>query len=301
MKRADPEHFDTAPASTRHEHATRISGVWRKAVECIIEAGSLLIEAKEELDHGEFEAMIRDELPFTESTARRLMSIASHPVLANRAHVNVLPPSWGTLYELSKMKQEDLERAIEDGVVNSKMERKDTVALLGRPVSIAASNEVAGDEVHTEARCAFCKEIENTPAGHQWCDATEDQPASLEIVEGLAAQIKKFLGYPETRVLVRTRFGGQRLKQAPLSEKITLRHKIDRLIEARESMHPSISDELSGALRKLATTATDLAARLEALIATVPADDEKLSSDSAQPEAVERVKKKPPSKRPGWR
>ena len=306
MTRADPEDFDTAPASSRQEYAMRIGGAWRNAVECYIEAGSWLVEAKKELEHGEFEAMIREELPFTESTARRLMNIALHPVLANRAHVNDLPASWGTLYELSKMKQEDLERAIEDGVVHPKMERKDTVALLGRPASIAASNEVAGDEVHIEARCPFYKEIKNKPAGHQWGDASEDQPATLEIVEGLAEEINKFLAYPKMWN----------------ADKITLRHKIDRIIEAREGLHPHISDELCGALRELATTATKLAARLEAPIATSPGDDATLSTDSEQPEAVEpiiagdddklstageqpdaveRVKKKRPSKRPGWR
>jgi hypothetical protein len=285
MKRADPEEFNSALPPTRQEHALRIAGTWRKAVECYLEAGSLLIEAKKELDHGEFEAMVRDELPFSASTARKLMSIAAHPVIVNRAHVNDLPASWGTLYELSKLTKEHLESAIEHGLVTSKMERKDAVALLGRPVSIAASNEVASEEVHTEVQCAFCKEIKNTPVGHQWCDASEDQPASLEIVEDLSAQITKFLSYPKMWN----------------ADKITLRHKIDRIIEARDGIHPHISEELCGALRELGTTANELAAKLEAPIATVPADDEKLSSDSAQPDAVERVKKKPPPKKPGWR
>jgi hypothetical protein len=31
------------------------------------------------------------------------MMIADHPVLSKRAHVHVLPPSWRTLYELTKV------------------------------------------------------------------------------------------------------------------------------------------------------------------------------------------------------
>jgi hypothetical protein len=263
--RVPEEDFDSAPASTRQDHAMLIGGAWRKAVECFIEAGSLLIEAKRELDHGEFEAMIRDELPFSPSTARKLMIIAAHPVLANRAHANALPASWGTLYELSKLNQEDLKRAIEDGVVNSKMERKEAVALLGRPVSLAAGHELhteASDELHPKVRCAFCKEIENTPAGHQWRDASEDQPASLEIVEDLAAQINKLLAYPKQRISFRNKQGAQSFKRAPLHEPITLRQKIDRIIETRDSLHPGITDDLAGALRELAHTANDLADRL---------------------------------------
>lgn len=289
-----PEDFDTAPAFTRQEHVMRIGGAWRKAVGCFIEAGSLLIEAKKELDHGEFEAMIRDELPFSPSTARKLMSIAMHPVLGNRAHVNDLPASWGTLYELSRMKKEQLERAIEHDLVNSKMERKDAEALLGRPVSVAATNEV-----RTEVRCAFCKEIESTPAGHQWHDASEDQPASMDLVDDLAAQIKKFLAYPMLRIPFRNRRGAQSFKRAPFPDKITLRDKIDRIIEARDSLHPAITDELSGALRELASTANELADRLEAEITAPPGDDEKVSADSAQPEVVQRGKPKPRSKQAG--
>jgi hypothetical protein len=30
------------------------------------------------------------------------MAVAEHPVLSNSAHVQNLPPSWGTLYELTK-------------------------------------------------------------------------------------------------------------------------------------------------------------------------------------------------------
>ncbi|WP_202801491.1 hypothetical protein, partial [Bradyrhizobium genomosp. III] len=133
-----------------------------------------MIDAKGVLNHGEFEIMVRNELPFSESTARRLMSIASHPTLANRAHVNDLPASWGTLYELSKLKPEDLERALEHGVINSKMERKDAVALLGAPPASAVSDH------RTEMKCAFCREIESKLPGHQWTenDSAEDQLAS---------------------------------------------------------------------------------------------------------------------------
>lgn len=35
--------------------------------------------------------------------AQRLMQIASNPALANATHVSLLPPSWGTLYELSRL------------------------------------------------------------------------------------------------------------------------------------------------------------------------------------------------------
>jgi Protein of unknown function (DUF3102) len=81
--------------------AELISAAWQKGVASIIETGSRLIEAKAEIDHGEFLAMIQLKLPFGRRTAHRLMTIAADSVLANGTHGSHLPPSWRTLYELA--------------------------------------------------------------------------------------------------------------------------------------------------------------------------------------------------------
>ena len=54
-------------------------------MEGIIEVGRTLVEAKKELQHGEFLAMIRNSLPFGEDTAQRLMTIARDERLTNAA------------------------------------------------------------------------------------------------------------------------------------------------------------------------------------------------------------------------
>jgi hypothetical protein len=127
----------------------RISGTWQKAVESIIETGRLLIEAKSKLNHGEFTGMV---LPFTMRTAEMLMKIAEHPVISNAKHVSLLPPSWGTLYQLAKLPPEVLEAKIENGTVNSKIERKDVAVMVAEirgprehkePSEFAAPDEVA--------------------------------------------------------------------------------------------------------------------------------------------------------------
>ena len=71
------------------EWAARITACWRTSVEAILEVGRLLAAAKKELPHGEFGKMIESELPFTDRTARMLMTIASDPRLTNRKHVSV--------------------------------------------------------------------------------------------------------------------------------------------------------------------------------------------------------------------
>jgi hypothetical protein len=56
--------------------------------------------------HGEFLAMVENDLPFGDRTARRLMAIARDPRISNRTHASILPPSWMTLYELTKLGRE---------------------------------------------------------------------------------------------------------------------------------------------------------------------------------------------------
>ena len=110
---------------TPEEWAKRITTAWQKSVESIIETGRLLIEAKAELPHGEFENMINEKLPFGSRTAQRLMKIADHPILSNPTHVSHLPPSWGTLYALTELPDEVLSDMLEDGKLNCEIERKD--------------------------------------------------------------------------------------------------------------------------------------------------------------------------------
>jgi hypothetical protein len=63
----------------------------------------VLIEMKEgpdKLPHGEFEATVKKHM--SPQTARKLMLIAKHPVISDRAHARDLPPSWYTLYLLTQ-------------------------------------------------------------------------------------------------------------------------------------------------------------------------------------------------------
>ena len=92
-------------------------------VENIMERGRLLSEARDELESGSFEAMVKRH--FDLSTARMYRIVAAHPVISNRCHVNALPPSMRTLYELTKLPEEILRQKLKDGSINPKLERKD--------------------------------------------------------------------------------------------------------------------------------------------------------------------------------
>jgi Protein of unknown function (DUF3102) len=110
------------PPSSPIAWTAQITSAWSKSVDSILEVGRLLIEAKAELPHGEFQTMIDFELPFSPGTAQRLMSIGADPRLA--AHVLLLPPSWGTLYELTKLPALEFDQLIADGTITPNLERR---------------------------------------------------------------------------------------------------------------------------------------------------------------------------------
>ena len=88
----------------------------------------MLLAAKEDLAHGEWAKMCK-KLPFSENSAFRLMSVAQHHGLSNPAHVQDLPPSWGTLYELTKLDESQFTEALDAGLIHPEMQRKDVTKL----------------------------------------------------------------------------------------------------------------------------------------------------------------------------
>jgi|GEM_PF-876272 len=109
--------------------AARITACWRASVEAIFEVGRLLAAAKEVLPHGKFGAMIESDLPFGERTAQMLMAIAADARITNAKHVSHLPASWGTLYELTKLPDDEFERCLSDGTIRPDMMRRDIVRI----------------------------------------------------------------------------------------------------------------------------------------------------------------------------
>jgi hypothetical protein len=121
--------------------APRINAEWRKSVEGILNAGRQLIAAKEACEHGEFlrmfkghDKVVSDPVPFGERSGRMLMELSAHPVIANRKYVSDLPQSWGTLYELTKLDDEQIVAGIKAGEITPDMTRADASALRADPV-----------------------------------------------------------------------------------------------------------------------------------------------------------------------
>lgn len=122
-------------------YAATINTEWRKSVDGILEVGRLLLQAKRICDHGEFlrlfkghDNAVSEPVPFTESTGRMLMAVASNEVISNRDFGNDLPQSWRTLYELTKLDDEQIVAGIKAGEITPDMTRAQASALRADPI-----------------------------------------------------------------------------------------------------------------------------------------------------------------------
>lgn len=125
MNEEDRKAILRVPGAPAEEWAARINACWQASVTGILQVGRLLTEAKAHLDHGDFGDMIERQLPFGERTAQMLMAIGKDPRLTNPKHVSLLPASWGTLYELTKLSDEEFDAGVEKKIIRADMERKD--------------------------------------------------------------------------------------------------------------------------------------------------------------------------------
>jgi hypothetical protein len=118
------------PAFLSVKYAQRIINCSRKSVESIIERGQLLIAAKNELKHGEFLKMIKNNLPFKRSTAQALMKIANDKRITKNQHADCLPTHWSTLAKLTQLPDAAFEARIADGRIHPGLERRRAVEMI---------------------------------------------------------------------------------------------------------------------------------------------------------------------------
>jgi hypothetical protein len=190
------EHRADIDAAQAKQFAERIKAAWQKCTADIIAVGKLLIEAKEALGYGCFEAMIKDKLPFGPRTAERLMEIANNPILSNPTHVSHLPASWGTLHALAQIPNETLIAKIEDGSINPDLQRKDVAALKlideTKPVNPPPGAGLPGPKTankiaRVEAKAAPVAHVPAAPTkrkrpssrSQRWADAAGEALAAL--------------------------------------------------------------------------------------------------------------------------
>jgi hypothetical protein len=130
--------------------ADLIDTSWRKGAAAIIETSRLILDAQSELDRDVFESLLK-HLVCGASAGRKLLRIAKNSIIC--AHGHKLPPSWTTIYELTKLDDEILNTKLADGTIHPGMERKDATAL--RHPDGEDEGESGGGSTETESPPPF--------------------------------------------------------------------------------------------------------------------------------------------------
>ncbi len=132
--------------------ADRINAAWQKSVESIIQTGKLIGEALSEVTQQE----LAPRLCFSQQTISKLKLIAEDPRIYAHGR-NLLPASWRTLYELTKLDDDSWARIGQ---------------LLGKAPGSGNSEETPHAEfIHFERR----KEFRILANGFDGCDLTDDE------------------------------------------------------------------------------------------------------------------------------
>jgi hypothetical protein len=172
---------------SRGKWARRITESWQMQVPSIFEVAALLKSAKEELRRGDWMKMVKAELPFSQSTANKLLKIGQCEHLRNSEHVPNLPAHWGTLFELTLMTPEQFEHSFTSGAITPRMQRKDVRVLRGATVATTGAGTSAFALLKERAAEQACEiatlkaQLSNVQDGSVF-DLRRDTPKSIAAV-----------------------------------------------------------------------------------------------------------------------
>ncbi len=105
-------------------YVLRITEAWRQSVEKIIETGLILADAEEKLNPRDWMELV-DELPITQSTITKLITIGCNKVLSQ--NTKSLPPYWSSIYEISTMAESEVMEGIRQNVISPSAEREQII------------------------------------------------------------------------------------------------------------------------------------------------------------------------------
>lgn len=114
--------------TSRTDFADEISRLWRISQKHFVQIGRYLNQAKELLDHGEFEEMIARDLPFTPAIGRQLRTAALF-VDGGDVPPEQLPDGYSTVYQIATLPPEVRQAAFAAGVIHPRVTRERIQAL----------------------------------------------------------------------------------------------------------------------------------------------------------------------------
>lgn len=111
--------------ATVDEAIKEISLSWKKTTQAIIETAKVLKKYQLESTWSEIQEKLDSENIIKISVQKFLLGIGNNPVLMNEKNYQKLPPHYNTLYHLSTIKSDKLEKLINKDEVNTSTDLSD--------------------------------------------------------------------------------------------------------------------------------------------------------------------------------
>jgi hypothetical protein len=111
-----------AVLSTKEDFRREIKTLWETASDLFLTIGEYLLQAKATLKHGEYQDLISRELPFGYQVAHKLKAVAEK-VKEGVIPADRLPKSYTTAYLLASMKDDELQKAEQRGLIQADVTR----------------------------------------------------------------------------------------------------------------------------------------------------------------------------------
>ena len=125
-------------------YVLEIQKLWDDAAESFLTIGRYLVQAKQTLRHGEFEHMVRHQLPFDKNVAHRLRRVAED-IDKGRLDLSRLPRNYTTIYRFVTMDDALLDRASREGLLHPEVTHRQIHAFLQKVRAEQASPVMQSD------------------------------------------------------------------------------------------------------------------------------------------------------------
>jgi hypothetical protein len=114
------------PYETRQEYAEEITRLWQDAQRTFLTIGRYLVAAAAKLQHGEYQGLVDNDLPFGYQVSYQLRKVAE-AIDGGRLPGERLPPSYATVYQLVTLSEEHLKLADERKLIRPDVKREEII------------------------------------------------------------------------------------------------------------------------------------------------------------------------------
>lgn len=109
-------------SSVEVEHAVKeIGQSWNRAVESIIETAVLVHKYKKSKLWNDIKEQLISRNIMKDSVMSMLSGIGENSLLTSKENIPLLPPSYNTLYQLTRLGEEELERKLNSGEIHPEL------------------------------------------------------------------------------------------------------------------------------------------------------------------------------------